>query len=51
MLLGRLHGVPTPALDVLLEMFRLAMGTDYLALAPALDWNGLRAFLPAVGGR
>ena len=50
-LLGRLHGVPTPALDVLLEMFRLAMGTDYLALAPALDWNGLRAFLPAVGGR
>ena len=50
-LLGRLHGVPTPALDVLLEMFRLAMGTDYLTLAPALDWNGLRAFLPAVGGR
>ena len=22
------------------------MGTDYIALAPALDWKGLSAFLP-----
>ena len=48
-LLGRLHGVPTPALEALLDMFRLAMGTDYIALAPALDWKGLGAFLPHQG--
>lgn len=48
-LLGRLHGVPTPALDALLDMFRLAMGTNYIALAPALDWKGLGAFLPHQG--